>query len=108
MGKAKDSEPPSKNKKLVKTHFVAKVQVPHDFTGSVNTEGDLAIYNKDKSFNIFLSKKTNGALHSQLLEKISSGGFRGLKGYFHVILEAGDNEANQFRINPENVFVEPW
>ncbi len=100
MGKAKDSEPPSKNKKLVKTHFVAKVQVQVDLMGSVHTEGDLCIYNKDKSFNIFLSKKTNGALHSQLLKKISSEGFRGLKGYFHVILEAGDNEANQFRINP--------
>jgi len=60
--------------------------------GSVNTGGDLCIYNKDKSFNIFLSKKTNEALHSQLRKKISSDGFRGLKGYFHVILEAGDNE----------------
>ena len=76
--------------------------------GRENPEADLAIYNKDKSFNIFLQKKNNEELHSQLLLKVTTEGFGGLKGYFHVILESGDKEKNQFRINPENVFVEPW
>ena len=71
-------------------------------------DDDLFIYNKDKSFNIDLPKKGNEALYRQLYEKIRSEGYRGLKGYFHVILEPGDNEANQFRINTENIFVEPW
>ena len=109
MGPLGTSDPPSKNKKLIKSHFVVKVQIPLDMLGGkVNPEGDLAINNKDKSFNIFLQKKDNEELHSKLLLKITTEGFGGLKGYFHVILESGDKAKNQFRINPENVFVEPW
>ena len=102
------------NKNLKKQHFVVKVQVPmellpgwehmHSFT----SDDVLAIYNKDKSFNINLPKTDNGELYRQLSDKITSEGYRGLKGYFHVILEPGDKEANQFRINPENIFIEPW
>ena len=109
MSKAITTDPPKENKKLVKTHFVVKVQVPVSLKdSSIHTEGNLGIYNKDKSFNISMPKENNEELHSRLNSKISSEGFRGLKGYFHVILEAGDKEANQFRINPEHVFVEPW
>ena len=97
------SDPPNKNKKLTKKHFVVKVQVPIAYP-----EGNLCIYNKDKTFNVSLQKKNNEELHSRLTEKIKSEGYGGLKGYFHVILEDSDKEANQFRINPENVFVEAW
>ena len=103
------SDPPNKNKNLVKSHFVVKVQVAFDMIGGrVIPEGALAIYNKDKSFIINLQKKDNEELHSQLVLKITAEGFGGLKGYFHVILEPGDKAKNQFRINPENIFVEPW
>ena len=83
--------------------------VPKTFTDEDDDLDDrLFMYNKDKSFNIHLPKEGNEVLHRQLYEKITSEGYRGLKGYFHVILEPGDNEANQFRINPENILVEPW
>ena len=103
------SDPPHKNKNLKKKHFVVKVQVPIEFkSGSINPEGDLCIYNMDKSFNTILPKKSNEVLHSRLREKITSEGYGGLKGYFHVIIEAGDKEANQFRINPEHMSIEAW
>ena len=103
------SDPPHKNKNLKKKHFVVKVQVPIEFkSGSINPEGDLCIYNMDKSFNTILPKKSNEVLPSRLREKITSEGYGGLKGYFHVIIEAGDKEANQFRINPEHVTIEAW
>ena len=103
------SDPPDINKNLTKKHFAVKVQISFargkpepDFN-----EG-LCIYNKDKSFHIWLLKKGNEVLHKKLTQIISSKGYRGLKGYFHAILEPGDKEANQFRINPENIFIEPW
>ena len=109
MGRPNLSDPPDKNKKLIKSHFVVKVQVPLNMLdGRVNPESWLMIYNKDKSFNISLKKENNEELHSQLLLKVTAEGYEGLKGYFHVILEPGDKAKNQFRINPENVFVEPW
>ena len=104
---------PQNNKNLKMQHFVVKVQipmtVPKTFSAEdVDLDDGLFLYNKDKSFNIQLPKKGNEVLYRQLYEKIRSEGYRGLKGYFHVILEPGDNKANQFRINPENIFVEPW
>ena len=110
-----DPPRPQYNKNLKKQHFVVKVQVPMTVPGGTYTDqvDDLgilamAIYNKDKSFNIQFFKKGNEEIYNQLFKKITSEGYRGLKGYFHAILEPGDKKANQFRINPENIFVEPW
>ena len=109
MGGSHISDPPDKNKNLTKKHFVVKVQVKiNALCGSLEPRGDLCIYNMDKSFNVFLPKKSNEVLHSRLREKITSEGYGGLKGYFHVIIEAGDKEANQFRINPEHMSIEAW
>ena len=101
---------PEKNKNLKKEHFVVKVQVPLSTgTGAtLNNNGPLCIYNKDKSFNIMMFFKGNAELHRQLSDKIKSEGYHGIKGYFHAILEPGDLKANQFRINPEIIFIEPW
>ena len=93
------------NKNLKKEHFVVKVQVP--LSKGLGPDF-LCIYNKDKSFNIMMPYKGNSELYSQLSEKIRSEGYHGIKGYFHALLEPGDKKANQFRINPENIFVEPW
>jgi len=105
------SDPPDINKNLTKKHFVVKVQITFKSIKGVPTpecDGGLNIYNKDKSFHIWLLKKGNEILHKKLIQKISADGYRGLKGYFHAILEPGDKEANQFRINPENISVEAW
>ena len=102
------SAPPSKNRNLTKKHFIVKVQVPLPLNTLRDEENELMIYNKDRSFNVELSKVENPDLFSQLVKKITAEGYYGLKGYFHVILGPGDNEANQFRINPDNIFVEPW
>ena len=90
---------------LKKEHFVVKVQVP--LSKGLGPDF-LCIYNKDKSFNIMMPYKGNSELYSQLEDKIRSEGHHGIKGYFHALLEPGDKKANQFRINPENIFVEPW
>ena len=106
------TDPPGKNKNLQKQHFVVKVQVPSaPFEGMINKKVPndfLVIYNEDKSFNIVMFKDGNTELYHQLSEKVRSEGHHGIKGYFHTILEHGDKKANQFRINPENIFVEPW
>ena len=102
------SAPPSKNPNLRKKHFIVKVQVPLALSTLRDEEIYLMIYNKDRSFNVTLSKVENPDLFGQLVRKISAEGYQGTKGYFHVILGPGDNEANQFRINPDNIFVEPW
>jgi len=103
------SDPPDINKNLTKKHFAVKVQISFA-RGKPEPDYNegLCIYNKDKSFHIWLLKKGNEVLHKKLTQIISSKGYRGLKGYFHAILEPGDKEANQFRINPENIFIEPW
>jgi len=102
--------PPDKSMHLKKTHFVVKVQVPMGILGGgkIDKKGMLGIYNKDRSFNIVLPREDNIDLHKKLVDKITNEGFKGLKGYFHAVLEPGDKEANQFRINPENIFTEPW
>ena len=109
---ASTSVTPPKDKKLQKHHFNVKIQVllctwPRLFDVDTS-DADLYIYNEDKSFNISLPKLGNEELHRQLYSKIKSEGYHGMKGYFHVIMEPGDQKANQFRINPENIFVEPW
>ena len=96
-----------RNKNLKKEHFVVKVQVPLSTGPGVNGS-PLCIYNKDRSFDIMMYYKGNAELHRQLSDKIRSEGYHGIKGYFHAILEPGDLKANQFRINPENIFIEPW
>ena len=109
MRGTKISLAPEKNKDFKKEHFVVKVQIPLDTdTGETIKNSNLAIYNKDKSFNAFMSHTGNAELHRQLSDKIKSEGHHGIKGYFHAILEPGDLKANQFRINPENIFIEPW
>ena len=59
--------------------------IPLDFFGF--TLKDLAIYNKDRSFYITLSKEGNENVYEELSERIKSEGVDGLKGYFHAILE---------------------
>ena len=110
MQGSKVSIAPDKNKDLKKQHFVVKIQIPLDTdTGeTLNNNCPLAIYNKDKSFCTSMFYKGNEELHRQLYDKIKSEGHHGIKGYFHTILEPGDLKANQFRINPENIFIEPW
>ena len=94
------SKPPAENKNLKKTHFVVKVQIGND--------KPIYIYNKDKSFSVVMKEDGNEEAFKLLTEKISTEGFIGQKGYFHLILEPGDNESCQFRINPHNIFEEPW
>ena len=110
MSKAGISDPPDINKNLTKKHFAVKVQITFKDRGGgqPDYQAGLNIYNKDKSFHVWLLKKENEVLHEKLIQKISKDGYRGLKGYFHAILEPGDKEANRFRINPENIFIEPW
>ena len=110
MSKAGISDPPDINKNLIKKHFAVKVQITFKDRGGgqPDYQAGLNIYNKDKSFHVWLPKKENEVLHEKLIQKISTDGYRGLKGYFHAILEPGDKEANRFRINPENIFIEPW
>ena len=106
---ASKSVTPQKDKKLKKQHFVVKVQVTlASLPGMTTIDDDLYIYNEDKSFNIFLSKLGNEGLHRKLSGKIRSEGYYATKGYFHVILKPEDKKANQFRINPENIFIEAW
>jgi len=108
--KPKFSVPPAENRKLKKTHFIVKVQVSLSFKGGTKADkkGDLTVYNKDRSFTVFMPRKDNEYIHGRLFENIINHGHEGMKGYFHVILEPGDKEANQFRINPENISIEPW
>ena len=108
MSKPSVSDPPDINKNLTKKHFAVKVQITLHNRGKPDYESGLVIYNRDKSFHVRLLKKGNEVLHKKLRHKITSDGYAGLKGYFHAILEPGDKEANQFRINPENIFIEPW
>jgi len=103
--------PPKESKKPMKTQFDVQVQVPlHGgmIGGKINKKGDLSVHNKDQTFSVSLPRKENEDLHKKLVKKITTEGFKGLKGYFHVILEPGDKEANRFRINPDNIFTEPW
>ena len=98
-------------KNLKREHFVVKVQVPLSAGSGEplnNKNNFLCIYNKDKSFDIMMPYTGNAELYRQLSDKIRSEGHHGIKGYFHAILEPGDKKANQFRINPENIFIEPW
>ena len=88
------------NNNLIKKHFVVKIK-------KVDM-GRLYINNRDRSFRGVLNLKDNVNLFIDLIEKISSEGFQGDEGYFHATLEPGDKEANQFRINPENLFIETW
>ena len=55
-----------------------------------------------------MKKDDNEDVFKLLTEKISAEGFYGEKGYFHLILEAGDSDLCQFRINPYNIFEESW
>ena len=103
--KGKISAPPKENEKLHKTHFVVKVQVPMSDSGSTG----LYIYNRDKTFSINLYMEDNREVYSKLRKKIASEGFKGLKGYFHVVLKPGDKQSDQFRINADDILpLEPW
>ena len=94
------SPPPAENKNLKKTHFVVKAQIGND--------KPIYLSNKDKSFSVVMKKDDNEDVFKILTEKISAEGFYGEKGYFHLILEAGDSDLCQFRINPYNIFEESW
>ena len=94
------SKPPALND-LKKRHFVVKTQISDD-------KSSIHVSNKDQSFSVVIKEEGNGDVYNILFEKISSEGFQGKKGYFHLILEVGDNESCQFRINPNNIFEEPW
>ena len=86
------------NDNLIKKHFVVRVKLLE--------KEILHISNQDRSFKGLLFKEEN--FHTNLTTKISSGGFQGVEGYFHATLEPGDKESSQFRINPENIFIEAW
>ena len=65
---------------------------------------DLAVYNKDKSFNVAIQREGNEAIHKELCERINSEGVKGMKGYFHAILEKKKGKEvlkiNSTRIGP--------
>ena len=90
------------NNNLIKKHFIVKIKL------KVEEMGCLYINNRDRSFRGMLFEEDNENLYSHLISKISSEGFQGDEGYFHATLEPGDKEANQCRINPENLFIETW
>ena len=106
--KGKVSAAPKENEKLHKTHFVVKVQVPKVPKGGSGTER-LLIYNSDRTFCINLEIENNREVYSKLRKKIVSEGFKGMKGYFHVVLKPGDKQSDQFRINADDILpLEPW
>ena len=104
-GKVVISKPSSRPKK---SHFVVKIQVPLTIGTSPDSNGDLGVYNKDRSFMISLRKEDNEDVYKELRDTIEMEGFKGLKGYFHAILEKrGGKEflkINTTRICP----LEPW
>ena len=104
-GKVVISKPASN---LKKSHFVVKIQVPLSMGNVPDKEADLGVYNKDRSFMISLRKENNEDVYKELCSTIETEGFRGLKGYFHAILEKkGGKEIlkiNTTRICP----LEPW
>ena len=108
MSKPTAFDPPDINKNLTKKHFAVKVQIPFPDEGKPDPLDFLVIFNRDMSFHVLLPEKGNEVLYKKLAQKITSDGYGGWKGYFHAILEPGDKEANQFRINPVNIFIEPW
>ena len=68
----------------------------------------IMVYNKDRSFNINLRKEDNEDVYEELFEKIEADGFRGVKGYFHAILEMKEGR-EVFKINTKRICpLEPW
>ena len=66
------------------------------------------VYNKDRTFNNSIMKEGNEDVHKELYEKIETEGFRGLKGYFHAILEKKEG-SEVFKINAKRICpLEAW
>merc|ERR1711915_41399 len=87
-----------------KSHFGVKIQVPMQ---SAKT-GPLMGYNKDRTFSISLVKEDNEEVLAELYEKIETEGFKGLKGYFHAILEKKEGR-EVLKINTKRICpLEPW
>ena len=76
-------------RKLKKTHFVVKVQIPLD-----NAAFPLFIYNEDRSISGELCKEGNEEIHGELSRQIRSVGIG--KGYFRAFLD----KEKQLKINP--------
>jgi len=91
-----------------KSHFVIKIQID-----MLHAEGNLLVYNEDRSFNGFLCKNGNEKVHAELSKQIRNGGpgqVQG-KGYFRAILnkekknpDVMEVKVNPFRLQP----VENW
>jgi len=85
-----------------KSHFVVKIQIP--LSGGMDM---MLIYNKDKSFQVHLKRKTNEKAYDELDAIIKSEGFKGIKGYFHAILS--DESPKTVKINTKRVLPpQPW
>ena len=76
-------------RKLKKTHFMVKVQIPLD-----NAAFPLFIYNEDRSISGELCKEGNEEIHGELSRRIRSVGIG--KGYFRAFLD----KEKQLKINP--------
>ena len=91
-----------------KFHFIVKVQVPLTFDNKLG-QGDTALltYNEERSFLIYLRKEKNEKAYNELVYIIRARGFKGMKGYFHAIL---DNESSKtIRINSKRILPpQPW
>jgi len=91
-----------------KFHFIVKVQVPLTFDNKLG-QGDTALltYNEERSFLIYLRKEKNEKAYNELVYIIRARGFKGMKGYFHAIL---DNESSKtIKINSKRILPpQPW
>jgi len=75
-----------------KSHFIVKIQV--EIKNPL--EGELGVYNRNRSFAGSIPKNTNREVFSSLANKIISEGVGGLKGFFYCILKdkRGHGEEN--------------
>jgi len=91
-----------------KTNFIVKIQVPLTFDNQL-VQGDTALltYNEERSFLIHLRKEKNEKAYNELVYIIRARGFKGMKGYFHAIL---DNESSKtIKINSKRILpAQAW
>ena len=87
--------------------FVVKVQVPLS-----EEEGDLLVYNKDRTLKGNLSRaEGQEELFDQLDMEVRKNGFKGQKGFFPAICkrDPAESEGYKLEINPEQMLpVETW
>ena len=95
----------------MKSHFVIKIQA--EAADMLNAEGNLLVYNEDRSVDGFLCKKGNEKVHAELSKQIRSAGpgqVKG-KGYFRAILnkDKKNPDVMEVKVNPFRLQrVENW